>query len=505
LIAFVAAVPAIAHAAPPSSPAKALEEQLQKVIDDATPSVVAIVVSHSKEYDRLIGADAKIPGKLGDYRPAARPEPGLLLPGTGPPLNRRDLSLLENVADNQFGSGLVLDADKGLILTPYHLIEGATKIFVRTSAGKGSYADIHAADAKSDLAVLRLIYSVNGLSNAKLGTVQFVAAPDGTKPNLKRGSMLVAVGHPLASGFADGQPSGSWGILSNIRRRSAAPPQREDLRSNKPLHQYGSLIQTDARIAIGSSGAALLNLDGEVIGLSSAVAAVNGSEAAGGYAVPFDMIYRRIISVLLTGREVDYGFLGVFPTTADGGGALINNLTPGCPAAIGGLKNLDIIREVDGNELKDSEDLLLYIGGALAGTEVTITVGSKAKPVQKKIVLAKIANPLASIASVPPPSFRGLRVDYSSVELIKLAIQNTGIRYDDPPVGVCIRELEPGTAAEKKLKDAGDSLTWIITHVDDKPVANPKEFFKATADKTSAKLKFADPRDSSRSVSITIP
>jgi len=493
------------NAAPSLSPAHALEEQLAKVIDDVTPSVVAVVVSHRK-YPGLPAKEAKAPGKLGGYT-SALPEridinPAMKLP----PIDRFDLSLAENVADHQFGSGLVLDAEKGLILTAYHLIEGATKVFVRSSSGQGSYADIHSADAKSDLAVLKLIQPVKGLTSAKLGTAQFISAPDGTAPNLKIGSMLVAVSHPLASGFADGKPSGSWGILSNVRRRPAPPKERDDLRSNKPLHQYGSLIQTDARIALGSSGAALLNLDGTVIGMSSAIAAVTGSEASGGYAIPFDQNYRRIIEVLQAGREVEYGFLGIQLSQIDGPTTLIGGVTPGCPAAVAGLRSGDVVLDVDGHALKDYDDLQLYVGAALAGTEVSLTVGRNGQKLKKTMVLAKIANALPSIATVPGPGFAGLRIDYSSVELIKLAPQLTGIPLEDPPQGVCIREIEPGSAAEKRFKDAGPGIVgWIITKVGDTPVVNPAEFAKAVAGKSSIQLKFVDPVNTGKSILITLP
>jgi len=503
-LALLAFSPFSVSATAPASPAKALEEQLQKVIDEASPSVVAVVVSHQK-YPPPALKESKTPGKLGGYTStnAERLDFNLTVKA---PLDRLDLSLVENVADNQFGSGLVLDTDKGLILTPYHLIEGATKIYIRTPTGKGSYADIYSADAKSDLAVLRLLQPVRGLSNAKLGTARFVESPDGTAPNLKRGSMLAAVGHPLAAGFADGKPSGSWGILSNIRRRPAPPQQRDDLRSNKPLHLYGSLIQTDARIALGSSGAALLNLDGEIIGLSSAIAAVTGSEASGGYAIPFDPNYRRIISVLAAGMEVEYGFLGIQLSQLDGPTTMIAGVTPGCPAAIAGLKSGDVILDVDGNALKDHDDLLLYVGAALAGTEAAITVGRNGQKIKKVMKLAKIVNTLPSIVTVPGPGYAGLRVDYSSMEMIKLAPQNAGNPIDNPPLGVSIREIEPGSAAEKKLKDIAAGIAgWIITRVDDTAISNPAEFAKATAGKPSVKLKFVDPANSTKSVTLTLP
>ena len=237
----------LAAAEPPRGSAKSLEEQMQKIIDDATPTVVSIVVGHQKYPGPK--PDPKFPGRLGAYESKDPPAPrfGPFLP---PPTNKLDLSKSENVADNTFGSGVIVDAAKGLVLTTQHLVDGATKIFVRLSNGEGTYADIHASDTRSDLAVLRLLKPPAGLTEAKMAKVQLVDSPDGKKANLKRGSWVIALGHPLASGFLDGAPSASWGILSNIRRRSGVAPQREELRT-KPLHAYGSLLQSDARITLG--------------------------------------------------------------------------------------------------------------------------------------------------------------------------------------------------------------------------------------------------------------
>src|SRR5437868_10417166 len=104
------------------------------------------------------------------------------------------------------GSGVVIDTD-GLVLTNYHVVQEATKIFVRLPGGKGSYADIHAADPRSDLAVLRLQSPVGRLRAIKLG--------DGGKA--KRGQLVLSLANPFAAGFRDGSPSASWGIVSNIR------------------------------------------------------------------------------------------------------------------------------------------------------------------------------------------------------------------------------------------------------------------------------------------------
>ena len=488
-------------AEPPRASAKALEEQMQKVVEDGSPAVVAIVVSHRK----YPGArpDAKAPGRLGGYlsdAPMRQPFGPFLLP----PVNKLDLSKPENVADNTFGSGVIVDAGKGLVLTTHHLIDGATKIYVRLSNGDGGYADIQAADARSDFAVLKLLKVPAGLSEAKIAAVQLVDSPEGKKANLRRGSWVIALGHPLAAGFADGQPSASWGILSNVRRRSGVAPQREELRTNKPLHTYGSLLQTDARLTLGSSGTVLLNLDGDVVGLGSTVAAVQGSEASGGYAIPFDANYRRILNVLKDGQEVDYGFLGVAPVTALGGGVEVSGITPGCPAAEADLRNGDILKKIDGHGLKDTDDLLLYVGAALAGTDVTIEFQRRGAPMKATVTLAKMANPLPTIASNPGPSFHGLRADYASVRLIGLLVRNGPMVT--PPAGVSVKDLEVGSIAEKKFKEAGEATPgWIITHVNGAPVRSPGEFNRAAGGKASIKLTLADPAEPDKTATINLP
>lgn len=478
---------------------KALEDHMQKVIDDATPTVVGLVISTAK----YPGPAPTGAGKLGGFTPPRPLELGMVDRPEIAALRRLDLSNALYAGDHQSGSGIVLDADRGLILTTYHLIDGATKIYVRTSSGKGSYADIVAADARSDLAVLRTIFKPTGMASASFATVRLVAAPDGTKPNLKRGSWVIALGHPLGAGLGDGQPSASWGILSNVRRRSAPQPQREELRM-RPLHQYGSLLQTDARVTLGSSGSALLNMDGEVVGMASSVAAVSGSEASGGFAVPIDANFRRIIDVLKKGEEVEYGFLGVAPITSTEG-VMIGSVTPGCPAQIKGLQDRDVIRAVDGYVLSEPDDLLLHVGAALAGTPVTLTISRNKREFDVVVPLAKVSNSLASLATVTPSAVFGLRVEYSSVRFIQLF----NLNFRDPsrintPVGVAVRDLEPRSPAEKRFA-ADDLQNWIITKVDNAPVAVPVDFYKAAEGKSSIKLTLADPTAPSKLATVTLP
>src|SRR5439155_21443126 len=181
------------------------------------------------------------PGKLGGFE---------LRFGNSAAEKEHDLANPANVPES-YGSGVVID-DQGHVITAYHVIRDATKIYVRLPGGKGCYADIHAADARADLAVLQLI----GLRPSK-----FLALGDGGK--VKAGQIVLSIANPFAAGFRDGQPSASWGIVSSLRRKAASqPPQTEESRGvvgprgqpedersrTKPLHQFHTLPQTDVRL-----------------------------------------------------------------------------------------------------------------------------------------------------------------------------------------------------------------------------------------------------------------
>ena len=203
--------PASADDRPAREKVRDVERHLRQVIDDAEASVVAISVSRSARYPGRI--DPANPGRLGDHVAPV----GV---GGGAFDTKLDLSDLGNVADHPFGTGVVLDAD-GLILTNYHLIDGARKIYVRGPRGLGSYANIHAADARSDLAVLKLLRPLADLKPMTIAEGRIATGPAGDKPNIARGMWVVALGHADAAGFPDGVPGASWGILSAVRRRAA--------------------------------------------------------------------------------------------------------------------------------------------------------------------------------------------------------------------------------------------------------------------------------------------
>src|SRR5207249_9340904 len=131
-----------------------------------------------------------------------------------------------------YASGVVVSAE-GLVLTNFHVVRDATKIYVRLPGGKGSYANIHAGDSRSDLAVLRLLdSSLTPLPFLRPGTSQ-----------VQKGQLILSLANPFAPGFRDARPRAGWGIVSNLRQTSPKRPARVEL-SNLFLYNFATLIHT---------------------------------------------------------------------------------------------------------------------------------------------------------------------------------------------------------------------------------------------------------------------
>lgn len=462
----------------------ALQEAVHEAIDRAEPSIACILVSRSKKYEAQTPAEAKRPGRLGRFdlrRGSQRDEDDPAFQA----LRRLDLSDPNNVPES-YGSGVVLDAKEGLILTLAHVVRNATKVYVRLPGGRGSWADIHASDTRSDLAVLRLIDRVPNLKALALG--------DGGK--LRKGDFLLSLSNPFAAGVRDGSPSASWGIVSNLRRRATGAlsdiPSR-DRNTSLPFYCFNTLIQTDTRLNLGCSGGALLNLRGELVGLISARAGIAGGETPGGFGVPLDAGMRRIVEVLRRGEEVEYGFLGVYLASAENvpeGLVGITQLAPGGPAARAellapphypgpsdfGFKTIAYIVSIDGTPVHTNDDLFLTVGMHLAGSTVRVEIADKPdgprriRPVTlgkfPSLASGKIPSLDRSIVSKRPPARAGLYVDWTTT----LAAPATPIAE-----GVVIREVLPGSAAARAQLRPGT----IITEVAGRKVTNPKEFYHA--------------------------
>jgi serine protease Do len=477
----------------PSSPAQeksgknlllALEDSLQEVIKKTENSVACILVSRSDIY-RTVYEDkppAGQPYKLGAFDPAGRSPPQTnqmnQFRGRGrfnqpPPdqvgARRFDLSYSGYIPES-YGSGLVIDGERLLILTPYHVIRDATKIYVRLPGNKGSYADIHATDPQRDLAVIVLIdKSIKPLQAVKFG--------DGSA--VKKGQFVVTLANPHASGFRDGSPSASWGIVSNIQRRAAARTSDADAAirpeaNTVPTFTTGDYIRTDAQIMEGSSGGALLNLNGEVIGLISARAALSGLEGNGGFAMPINKETRAHIESLREGKEVEHGFLGISsdPENKRGEGAIVGDVRYGSPAQLAGISPHDCIVAVNGTPVFDFDDLVLAVSALKAGSEARLELRGRQPP----IVTVKLGKSYVPgvIASNRPEPVRGIRVDYATVGVQRKRLE-TLHQESFSPHGVSVSEVIPQSPAD----NAKLQVFAVITEVNGQRVDNPAEFYAA--------------------------
>jgi len=304
----------------------------------------------------------------------------------------------------------------------------------------------------------------------------------GDAEKAERGQFVLSMANVFAAGFCDGQPSASWGILSNIRRRVVAAPREED--TTKPLHYYGTLLQTDARLHLGCSGGALVNLQGEMIGLTTSLAAIQGGETPGGFSIPINAGFRRIIDVLKRGEEVEYSFLGVSfeERVPDGStGVVVGAVIPGSPAYVdAGLREKDVILSINGVALSQSDDLLVALGSQLAGSKVKLEIrrARDKQLVTRDVTLAKLYVPGKRIVSSlgHRPFFRGLRVDYTSLLAQKQPRQPTIV------AGALVTEIKSNSPADRAFLKSGD----VITEVNRVPVRTPQAFYDAVA-------KAADP------------
>lgn len=448
--------------------AAALQATMAKVIQQNESAIACILVSRSEAYSEFgQGPSKDQAGKLGAFDvKALETNPRFFkLTGAEQKQWRKQLDFTDPAyVPRAFGSGVVVDGGEGLILTNYHVIQDATKLFVRLPGGKYGYADIHAADPRCDLAVLRLL-------NKDALPLQAITLGDADK--LQRGHFILTLANPFAGGFRDGQPSASWGILSATRRRATRPFKEEE--RVKPLHYYGTLLQTDARLHVGCSGGALLNLSGELVGLTTSIAAIQGDDTPGGFSIPINANMHRILDVLKRGEEIDYGFLGVGFNEKNGNGKLGVQLTlvgRGSPAAVDGkLQDGDTILEINGVPIHEPDDIFVTIGTQLAGTKVKLHVLQKDGKHMVDVTLGKLQVPGKRIASSMKsrPFYRGLRVDYSSL------VAQPPISAFSIPAGVLISDVQVESAADRAKLKSGD----VITHVNGLAVTTPAAFYSA--------------------------
>ena len=436
---------------------QAIEEKLVDAIDRNQSSLVAIA---RVRRDRF-AAQFQLP--------LLPPESGRQFPNPEDP----------DFIPNDFGTGVIVD-HAGLILTNYHVLGHNddevenSDYYVTTHERQVYKATIQAADPWSDLAVLRI--DANELSPIALG--------DAT--TLRRGQFVISLGNPHAIA-RDGQLSASWGIVSNLSRKIGPTTNLVPTAGKETVHHHGTLIQTDAKLNLGTSGGVLVNLHGKMIGLTTSLAAAVGFDAAAGYAIPVDATFRRVLETLKSGREVEYGFLGVGPENLDAGlrrggvsGVRLKEVVRGTPAAHAGLVAGDIVTHISGQSTHSVDDLMREVGRRPVGSTVRLTVRRDRQLLEIDVVLAKkrIAFTLTPIVSAPPPRWRGLLVDYATVSSEFQNLVNS--TSSDISQCVAVIDVDPESEAWKQGLRSG----MFISHVREQSVSTPAEFHTAVGNMT---------------------
>lgn len=446
----------------PLAVARALEQAAISAIEKAERGVVAI--------SRVDAAPVDQPANFLDPFGAARDR------------QRRDPRGTRFIPD-QFGSGVVLqsadhpDAAR-YVLTTYDVAYGSAlpsaaslperwRVYVRLASRDVVPVDaaVVAADRRSELVVLKL-----DLAGADLTPADVPVIPMGDGGSLRKGQRVIALGNPYAQG-RDGSASACEGMIANIARRPAPPPGERGIASDDAtIHHYGTLLHVDTRLDLGSSGGALINLDGELVGITTALAALQGYEKSVGYAIPLDAGLRRIIEDLMRGFEAEYGFLGIAPDSVTrndvrlGGSrlpqasaALASQVAVDSPAWQAGLRNGDIILEINGRTVYDDSDLMRMIGllGPGADAELLVRRASGAETTSLTVRLGKwpVYDDSAIVSTARRyESWRGLDVDYPTtrrrflssdlLEAYRRAVVVTAVAEDSPAARAGLRPGE---------------------------------------------------------------
>lgn len=471
-----------AEIAPPrGDPAAALEARLVEAIAAAEKSVVAIArVRKEKPGER-------VPAEL-------RPNPFGQGPLRVPKLTDPDF------VPQEFASGVVVDS-RGLVLTVYHVLGEDSDYFITTPDRRVFRAKIIGADPRSDLAVL----APDEAAGRAAGDGTFTPIALGQAEELRKGQFVIALGNPFAIA-RDGQASASWGIVANLARKAPPLPQEIEPTGKSTLHHFGTLIQTDAKLNLGTSGGPLVNLKGQMVGLTTAIPAVIGFEESAGYAIPVDATFRRILEALKAGQEVEYGFLGVEPRNlgweelAQGErGVRINRVVPGGPAARAGLRPGDRITHINGVPVHDADAFVLQVGSLPAAARVRLGVARQRESLDLGVELTKYRVRGKKIITALAPAWRGMRVDYASVAEEPAHLGAGPVAIAD---GVLVTEVEAGSPAWR----AGLRAGMFISHVEGSAVHTPQQFRQAVAGRTGlVRLRVSGPMVAGQAAERTVP
>jgi Do/DeqQ family serine protease len=347
------------------------------------------------------------------------------------------------------GSGVIVDAAKGYILTNHHVVENAELIEIYLTDNRSLKAKVIGSDAGTDIAVLQVENTKN-----------LVQMKFGNSDQVQVGDFVLAIGNPFGL-----QHTVTSGIVSALGRSGINPDGYEDF------------IQTDASINPGNSGGALVNLRGELIGINSAIFSNSGGNIGIGFAIPVN-IAKSIMNQILQFGEVKRGLLGVsisdfnadsakaFGIEGTAEGALVQEVVDGSAAETAGIMVGDVIVSVDGQRIKSASDLRNTIGLKRSGDSVRVDVIREGKRRQFTTVLSEVSSSAQLDGGDVHPGLAGAQLG-----------NHAGKGEDFTGPGVRIEAVEPNSPAAL----AGIRPNDIIVSVNRKRVRNVRELQQAAS------------------------
>ncbi len=348
------------------------------------------------------------------------------------------------------GSGVIVSSD-GYILTNNHVVDGADKLTVVMSDQKKYSAKVIGTDPQTDVAVI------------KIEAKDLPAVNLGNSDNVKVGQWVIAVGNPFQL-----MHTVTAGIISAKGR------------SNVGLADYEDFIQTDASINPGNSGGALADLDGNVIGINTAISSPSGGNVGIGFAIPINMA-RNVMAQLMKKGKITRGYLALVPQDIDDNlakalklknteGALVGDVTTDGPA--------DIITEFNGEKVKNSTELRNMVAQTAPGTSVKISLLRDGREMQVKVVLGERPRGRGGREEQPeeqqPETQTSKKLGLSIQNLTPDIAEQLGYKNER---GVVVTDVTSGSPAE----DAGMQQGDLIKEVNRVAVSTAKEFNRVVA------------------------
>lgn len=465
------------------SHAKALERAFEGVALEVAPCVVQISVRQSSSG----GGEGRMPdGFPGMPRGERDGKP--MTPDEMQEFMDRFRRFFPQMPDDEFrmekqqfqiegtGSGFVFD-DKGHIVTNNHVVEGAEEggISVRFQDGTVLPAKVIGTDARTDIAVI------------KVESTTFRAAKIGASEDLKVGQIVLAIGSP-------------FGLEQTVTQGIVSATHRTGVGILDAREGFEDFVQTDAAINPGNSGGPLVNLDGEVIGVNSAIATNRRAMNSGvGFAVPIDLARHVAVALIEDGR-VRRARMGVVireltPDLAEPlglagrKGILVDQVAPDSPASRAGLQPGDVLISLNGDAVTNVPDFRLDVSTSSLDEPVEVEYIREGRTMTASVTLApeeQVGIPtLARDEDGRPPSEAEARDEFEKfgLTLLDLDGDNAGeFGYGDDTRGILVRKVAPDSVASAQGIEAGDLITRVVKSKKITPVATVDELIAATGE-----------------------